>query len=36
MTDPRFGAVVIGSGPAGEVAVSRLSDQGLDVAPHRA
>jgi hypothetical protein len=32
MTQQRFGAVVIGTGPAGEVAVSRLSDQGLNVA----
>ena len=32
MTDERFDAVVIGTGPAGEVAVSRLSDQGLRVA----
>jgi pyruvate/2-oxoglutarate dehydrogenase complex dihydrolipoamide dehydrogenase (E3) component len=28
----RFDAIVIGAGPAGEVAVSRLLDQGLDVA----
>jgi pyruvate/2-oxoglutarate dehydrogenase complex dihydrolipoamide dehydrogenase (E3) component len=28
----RFDAVVIGTGPAGEVAVSRLAEQGLDVA----
>jgi pyruvate/2-oxoglutarate dehydrogenase complex dihydrolipoamide dehydrogenase (E3) component len=28
----RYGAVVIGTGPAGEVAVSRLNEQGLDVA----
>src|SRR5579859_5057517 len=28
----RFDAVVIGSGPAGEVAISRLADQGLRVA----
>lgn len=28
----RFGAVVIGSGPAGEVAISRLAEQGLRVA----
>lgn len=32
MTDERFDAVVIGTGPAGEVAVSRLSEQGLRVA----
>ena len=32
MTDARFDAVVMGAGPAGEVAVSRLSDQGLNVA----
>ncbi len=28
----RFDAVVIGSGPAGEVAISRLTEQGLHVA----
>ena len=28
----RYDAVVLGSGPAGEVAVSRLADQGLRVA----
>ncbi len=32
MSSDRFDAVVIGTGPAGEVAVSRLSDQGLRVA----
>jgi pyruvate/2-oxoglutarate dehydrogenase complex dihydrolipoamide dehydrogenase (E3) component len=32
MNDQRFDAVVIGTGPAGEVAVSRLNDQGLRVA----
>ncbi len=32
MTGQRFDAVVIGTGPAGEVAVSRLNDQGLSVA----
>ncbi len=32
MTDPRFDAVVIGTGPAGEVAVSRLNEHGLNVA----
>jgi pyruvate/2-oxoglutarate dehydrogenase complex dihydrolipoamide dehydrogenase (E3) component len=30
--EERYDAVVIGTGPAGEVAVSRLSDQGLSVA----
>lgn len=32
MTDQRFDAVVIGTGPAGEVAISRLNEQGLRVA----
>ncbi len=32
MTDRTFDAVVIGTGPAGEVAVSRLNEQGLNVA----
>ena len=32
MTNEHFDAVVIGTGPAGEVAVSRLSQQGLNVA----
>ncbi len=32
MTGQRFDAIVIGTGPAGEVAVSRLNDQGLNVA----
>ncbi|GAC1486551.1 MAG: NAD(P)/FAD-dependent oxidoreductase [Solirubrobacteraceae bacterium] len=32
MTAARFDAVVIGSGPAGEVAVGRLAEQGLHVA----
>ncbi len=32
MSDERFDAVVMGTGPAGEVAVSRLSEQGLTVA----
>ncbi len=32
MTDSNFDAVVIGTGPAGEVAVSRLNEQGLKVA----
>ena len=32
MSAARYDAVVIGGGPAGEVAVSRLSAQGLKVA----
>ncbi len=32
MTAHRFDAVVLGAGPAGEVAVSRLHEQGLEVA----
>jgi len=32
MSVRRFGAVVLGAGPAGEVAASRLNEQGLDVA----
>lgn len=32
MSAHRFDAVVLGAGPAGEVAASRLNDQGLDVA----
>ena len=32
MSAARYGAVVIGGGPAGEVAVSRLNAQGLRVA----
>ena len=32
MSTPRYDAVVMGAGPAGEVAISRLNEQGLKVA----